>query len=109
MLNDIKVEYHPQSKRATKVFRCEEYTHDVPQTKGGPLLPDTDAWYPFSCRDNFKFSDALHRSGMKEEDIRTVLDIVARVKSGDSEFDILSYDAYRSAWDAAKLCFPEVR
>lgn len=109
MLNDIKVEYHPNSERAMRTYRCEDYKHDIPQTTKRPLLPNTDAWYPFTTRDNFKFSDALHRSAMKEEDICTVLDIVARVKTGDLDFSLLTYNTYQSAWEAAKLCFPEVR
>ncbi|EDQ98680.1 uncharacterized protein LACBIDRAFT_335746 [Laccaria bicolor S238N-H82] len=54
ILDDIKVEYHPQSGKPTHVYHFEDYTTSSEGTANMPV--DPEPWRPFRSRLDFEIA-----------------------------------------------------
>lgn len=105
LLDDIRVEYHPNSGRKPEVFHFEDYRRDRPSV--GPM-GDVPPWHPFSCRDDFEFAEAVQKAGMKAEQVDVLLKILWRVRDRESEFSFRSHCDMELAWQQAAILHPSV-
>ena len=98
-LDDIKVEYHPNSGRKTEYSAFEDYKRECPDS--GPV--NENPWYPFAGRDDFEFAEAILHSRMKSADVDILLDIMHRLRKGSSNLTFRTAKDVEKAWEKASV------
>lgn len=103
-LDDIKIKYHPNSNLREKIYRFEDYTRERPQAEA----PEPDPWKPFKSRDDFELADIILQTGMKEKQVKTLLDIISRLRRDESDLSFQKYEDVKSGWEQASTLYPSV-
>ena len=61
-LDDIQVEHHPSTKRATQVYAFESYKEE--REDFDPTSIDERPWRPFRTHADFEFAELAHETAM---------------------------------------------
>ena len=86
---DIRVEYHPNSGRATDFFKIDEYRQSVPDT-GATSEPKP--WAPFQTREDFEFAEIALETGMTRAQTDAMIKLFHRcIKEGEGSFTLLNH------------------
>ncbi|KAI0091220.1 hypothetical protein BDY19DRAFT_934569 [Irpex rosettiformis] len=104
-LDDIKVEWHPNSRKATKTYRFEQYCEEQPSGDGFSASFE-EPWHPFDCRGDFEFVELVHEAGMSHALTERLLKFIHRVRCGETELTFKSLADVRRAWDNASILYP---
>lgn len=107
VLDDIRVEYHPLSGRGAKIYRFSHFKREQPLRVP---LPENfeESHAPFESLDDFKFAEVALHAGLKEEQVNTLLSIIAKVRAGESTFSLRDYNHMNSNWERAAVFHPPV-
>ena len=63
-MDDIKIEYHPNSGKNSIIYRFEDYRRQ----KSSHYIPlDEEPWRPFACRTDFEFARIAMEAALKPE------------------------------------------
>jgi hypothetical protein len=105
---DIVIEYHPQSKRGTRIFSPEEYKESLGNYHLNPTGPlDGEPWRPFSSREDFKFAEFVHDAKLNRKQIECLIELLQRCQEEPGSFTLKSYSDLKGASDrASKLLTP---
>ncbi|THH16568.1 hypothetical protein EUX98_g9282 [Antrodiella citrinella] len=97
-LNDIKIQYHPHSKRATKVLDHEDYRR-ISQTSRPQ--PNERPWRPFRTRGDFEFAELALDAGLNSPQTDAFLAYIHRVLSGQAKLTLQSSGDLNKVWESA--------
>ncbi|THH28010.1 hypothetical protein EUX98_g6168 [Antrodiella citrinella] len=97
-LNDIKIQYHLHSKRATKVLDHEDYRR-ISQTSRPQ--PDERPWRPFRTRGDFEFAELALDAGLNSPQTDAFLAYIHRVLSGQAKLTLQSSGDLNKVWESA--------
>ncbi|GJF00633.1 hypothetical protein PsYK624_169270 [Phanerochaete sordida] len=101
-INDVKVEYHPQSGRESCTYSFYNYANDQQSV----VLEEGDPWKPFSSRDDYEFANIVLQAGMKQEQVDCLFDIIRRKCKNESDLTFGSYKDVEAAWNQAGSQYP---
>jgi hypothetical protein len=104
---DIIIEYHPHSKKPTRVLSAEEYKASL-EDDSGPLEPPyDDPWRPFHSRSDFEFAEFVHDAHLTRPQIEKLIKLVRRCQQMPDSLTFKNYDDLKvSLEDASKLLTP---
>jgi hypothetical protein len=57
---DIKIEYHPSSKKPTRILSPEEFKASLSDLSDPKKPPFDEPWLPFCSREDFEFAEVVH-------------------------------------------------
>lgn len=107
-LDDIRVEYHPNSGRGTKIYRFEDYIRERPsgQTFRDPLRERP--YEPFKSLEDFQFAELALENNLKKDHVELLLSMINRDRGENPTVSFGSFDDVNSAWKKAELFYPSV-
>ncbi|THH15034.1 hypothetical protein EUX98_g9526 [Antrodiella citrinella] len=104
-IDDIKVEFHPNSQRPTKHYCFEDYGHHTPLEP--QLEADERPWRPFRSRGDFEFAEITLQAGLNNPQTDALIKLINRIIEGESKFTLRSHSELKRTWeDAADLHTP---
>ena len=106
-LDDFKVEYHPNSGRATEVHHFEEFTRDHSSSAVPPL--DPYPYQPFGSLAEFEFAELANEAGLSKKHVNAFLKLIQCIKSSGEEFSFATHTDIQKAWTAAATKVTPVR
>lgn len=110
-VDDIKVEYHPHSKRPPAVTPFDNFSRrsPLPEALNEPSAPlKTPPWSPFRTRLDFEVASFALDAGLKEEHVNMLLSLLGRCTKGDEQLTLGSSEDINHLWDLAAHRAPEV-
>ena len=101
---EFKTEFHPRSSRPDLLQSFEE----AGVTNHAPEVPaDEEPWRPFQSRGDFEFAEIAVNASLSKTHINALLDLISRVKMGQTELTLKNENDLRQAYDnAAKELTP---
>ena len=104
---DVHIQYHPHSKRDTKVSGQEalELTGDDTRLIE-PLYKEP--WLPFCSREDFEFAEITHQVKMNQPQINNLLKLLHRCQQGPGKVTLQNYKDIKQSWDIASKMLTEV-
>ncbi|KAG9219806.1 hypothetical protein CCMSSC00406_0009505 [Pleurotus cornucopiae] len=109
-VDDIKVEYHPHSKRPPAVTPFDNFSRrsPLPEALNEPSAPlKTPPWSPFRTRLDFEVASFALDAGLKEEHVNMLLSLLGRCTKGDEQLTLGSSEDINHLWDLAAHRAPE--
>ncbi|PPQ82862.1 hypothetical protein CVT24_008300 [Panaeolus cyanescens] len=100
----FKTEFHPHSKRSTRVESFDNYgKEDARERKGKRKAhPTTDTpWEPFQTRADFEFADIALASALTRTQIERLLQLMTRCIEKEEQFTLKDFEDVSSRWEAA--------
>lgn len=98
--DDIRIEYHPKSKKATETFRFEDYNSHIRKNFHIPI--DTEPWKPFRSRLDYEVAALIHETHMNNSQTKTLLELIHHCISDPGSFTIDGATDLAKIWDAAR-------
>lgn len=98
--DDIQIEYHPKSKRATEKFCFEDYNSSIPKNLDIPI--DTEPWKPFRSRLDYEVVALIHETHMNNSQTKTLIELIHRCIKDPGSFTINGATDLTKIWDAAR-------
>jgi len=93
---EFKTEFHPRSRRPDLLQRFEEFG----VTRCAPEVPaDEEPWRPFQSRGDFEFAEIAVDASLSKTQINALLDLISRVKMGQTELTLKNENDLRRAYD----------
>ncbi|GJF00191.1 hypothetical protein PsYK624_164700 [Phanerochaete sordida] len=104
-VDDIKIEYHPLSGRGSQIYRFVHFKREQPLRVD---IPDDfdECFSPFNSLDDYRFAEVALDAGLKEEQVNVLLDIIAKIRNGESKFSLTSCAEMNAAWAKAAVYHP---
>ncbi|KIP01685.1 hypothetical protein PHLGIDRAFT_80257, partial [Phlebiopsis gigantea 11061_1 CR5-6] len=101
--DDIRVEYHPNSGRRTKVYRFDDYARESPS---GPIRDHTQEkpYEPWKSLVDFEFAELVLDKNLKKEQVEFLLSLINR---NGSVLSFSSYADIEKGWEKAALYHPK--
>jgi len=104
-LHDIKISYHPASKRPEQRFGINE---DLPSASAstGSQPPDPAAaqtpWHPFRSRLDFEIAELSLNAHLSKADTENLLSIIRQCIETPEQFTLSSHKDLSEYWDLAR-------
>lgn len=98
-LDDIKVEYHPKSRKPDKFFRFHEYTDVRTPT---PVVPNQVPWKPFRTRIDFELAELMLDARMNTKQSASLLSLIHRCVKDPESFTIKNTNDLKDTWNHAR-------
>jgi hypothetical protein len=101
-LNDIKVEYHPKSKKNPKLgyHRFEDYDNSFPETVDES--PNEEPWKPFESQLDFELAEIMLDCHMNVREKQRLISWVRQCLKDPKSFTIKKVADLDQAWENAK-------
>jgi hypothetical protein len=105
-IDDIRTEYHPSSKRETRVDAFEDFGKTItPPTPVHNLSP----WLPFRSKAEFEFAEVALQTAMSNKQLDTLINVVRTLMEGKEAFEIENHRDVQTLWDGASESLTPVR
>ncbi|RDX57017.1 hypothetical protein OH76DRAFT_1335592, partial [Lentinus brumalis] len=98
-MDDIEVEYHPNSGRGSKTYSFEEFTRESSSKFVPP--PDEVPWRPFRTRLDFDFAALCAAAGLSQDQIQHFIKFMWRFRQGEDQFSFHSSADIQKIWQRA--------
>ena len=105
-LDDIKLEYHPATRRETVVYPFEHFRQVRPSSNFAATAEEP--WLPFETRGDFELAEIVHKARMSHELTDRLLKLIRDVRIGEAELSFNSSGDIRQAWEHASQFYPTV-
>lgn len=103
-LDDIKVEYHPNSGRPPEVFSFADFGC---QRAEASHVPPKNPWAPFRTKADFEFAEIAFDAAMNEKQVAVLIKLFRRCIEEKDMFTLQGYTDYEAMWNnASKLLTP---
>lgn len=101
------IEYHPHSKKATRVLSTEEFKRSLIDESEPAAPPDDEPWRPFRSREDFEFAELVNDASLNQTQIKKLIKFVRKCQDKPGSFTIKNYDDLEdSLTTASKLLTP---
>ena len=107
-LDDIRVEYHPQSGRETENFTISDFSHNHFPKPPMPD-PDRDPWHPFHTLLDFELAELALEAALNKNQTERLIRLLRRAHYQREKFMIMNQSDLRATWDASGTCLTPVR
>ena len=95
---EFKTEFHPHSRHPDLLQRFEEFG----VTRHTPEVPaNEEPWLPFQSRGDFEFTEIAVDASLSKTQINALLDLISRVKMGQTELTLKNENDLHRAYDNA--------
>jgi len=98
--DDIKVEYHPHSKKATETFHFENYKANQPAKYATPI--DPEPWKPFCSLLDFEFAEFMLEAHLNDSQCATLLSLVKCTNEDPKAFTFSNTKDLKECWKHAR-------
>lgn len=79
-VDDIKVEYHPHSRRRTAIHHFEDYRREASSCS---IPTEEEPWRPFLCRNDFEFARVAMEAALKPAQVNALISLIHKVALGE--------------------------
>jgi hypothetical protein len=102
-LHDIKISYHPASKRPDQYFSINENMPGVSVPTGSQSSATAEApWHPFRSRLDFEIAELSLNAHLSKADTEHLLSIIHRCIETPEQFTLSSHKDISEYWDMAR-------
>lgn len=98
---EIVIEYHPHSKRGTRVVSAEEFKQSLKNNSEPTGPPDNEPWRPFRSREDFKFADFVHDAALNRPQIERLIDLIQRCQNTPGSLTFNKYNDLKESLESA--------
>jgi hypothetical protein len=95
-IDDIRTEFHPHARIATRVEAFSDFTRHHHYE---PPRPECQPWLPFRCQLDFEVAELAHEAALTHEQTTRLIRMVRRSRTED--FTLANYADVRNMWEAA--------
>ncbi|KAG5640562.1 hypothetical protein DXG03_008069 [Asterophora parasitica] len=97
-IDDIKTEYHPNSKKPTRIDAFSDYC----MQDGCEIKPPqiSEPWQPFCTRANFELAEIAIDAQLNQDHIARIIDLIRRCVDGHAEFTLSGNNDLQRIWDS---------
>ena len=106
---DIAIEYHPHSRRRTRIVNAEEFKETLNNQPDPTMPPDDEPWLPFSSRENFDFAELVHDAKLNQKQTDRLIGLINRCQTSPGSFTLCNYNDLRSSLENASKLLTNVR
>jgi hypothetical protein len=100
---DIKIEYHPNSKRPPEIIRFKDYQDRRRKIKAAQRPTMKRPWKPFQNRVEFEFAEIALKSSLTKNQVDGLIQIIKSCIDGKEKFEIHSHTHLCEIWDAGAV------
>ncbi|KAJ3556868.1 hypothetical protein NM688_g1786 [Phlebia brevispora] len=104
-VDDVKIEFHPHSGRQPLRMKMVDFIHRHDNLDVHAEL-EHEPWHAFGSLDNFRFAEWALDAALNERQLKTIIELISRVRTGTSDLSFSSIDEYTGAWNVAQLSQP---
>lgn len=97
-IDDIRTEFHPSSKRPTRIDAFEEFGKLA--TASTPVH-NLSPWLPFHSKAEFEFAEVALQTAMSNRQLDTLINVVRTLMEGKEAFEIKNHHDVQTLWDRA--------
>jgi hypothetical protein len=108
-LHDIKISYHPASKRPEQHFGINENmpgvsasTGSQPSGPGAAEAPGPSPWHPFRSQLDYEIAELSLNAHLSKADTEHLLSIIHRCIETPEQFTLSSHKDLSEYWDMAR-------
>ena len=106
---DIVIEYHPHSKKGTRIVSVEEFKASLSDDSEPTAPPDDKPWRPFQSREDFEFAELVHDAALNRPQIERLIKLIQRCQDAPGAFTFRNYGDLKNSLDSAsKLLAPVI-
>jgi len=98
-LHEIKIEYHPSSKRAEQRFCTDKRIPDAPEIPDQPTAEKP--WHPFRSHLDFKIAELALNAHLSKADMEHLVSIIQRCIQDPEQFTLRGHKDISEYWDLA--------
>ncbi|KAF8802171.1 hypothetical protein BYT27DRAFT_7113291, partial [Phlegmacium glaucopus] len=99
--DDIKVQYHPHSKKTEHIYRFEEYKSNLTNSNA-PLPIDPQPWKPFRTRLDFEFAEFMLDAHLNESQSASLISLVRNCIADPAAFTFTDGQDLKRCWKHAQ-------
>ena len=89
---DIVIEYHPHSKKSTRILSPNEFKESLYHRPDPTVAPvDNQPWQPFSTREDFDFSELVHDMKLNRNQIEQLIKLIQQCQDVLGSFTLRKY------------------
>jgi len=104
---DVVIEYHPHSKRGTRIVSMEEFKASFIDNSDPTSPPDDEPWRPFRSREDFEFAELVHDASLNRPQIEKFIKLIRRCQDAPGSLTFQKYsDLKDSLESASKILTP---
>ncbi|KAH9885841.1 hypothetical protein C8Q73DRAFT_619686, partial [Cubamyces lactineus] len=97
--DDIKIQYHPASKLASKIYHFQEFNRGGDTETDVPL--SETPWDPFPSRIDFDFAKFTLSAALSRDEIDALINMCHRIASGEEHLSFNSHVDVQNTWALA--------
>lgn len=102
LVDDIKIEYHPHTKRPPDIFSLNVYQarrHKIKVPRTNSKRP----WKPFQTRAEFEFAEVALKASLTKNQVDALIQVMQRCIKGEDTFEIHDHAHLCKIWDAGAV------
>ena len=101
---DIIIEYHPHSKKATRILSSEEFKASLSDDSEPTEPQDDKPWLPFRSREDFEFAELVNDATLNKTQVERLIKLIRRCQDAPGSFTIKNYNELKGSLEnASKL------
>ncbi|KAG6377901.1 hypothetical protein JVT61DRAFT_14690 [Boletus reticuloceps] len=104
--DDIKVEYHPRSRRRERVYPFEDF-RQAKSSKPPPLC-NTVPWSPFRSRLDFEVAELALHAALSKDETDQLVNLIRRAMGGQEAFMLTGDKEIHEIWESASHRYTQV-
>lgn len=98
---DIVIEYHPHSKRGTRIISAEEYKASLSYISEPTEPVDDKPWHPFKSREDFEFAELVHDAALNRPQIERFIKLIRRCQDTPGSLTFQKYSDLKDSLESA--------
>lgn len=99
--SDFVIEYHPHSKRATRIISTEEFKASLIDNSVPTSPPDDNPWRPFRSREDFEFAELVHDASLNRPQIERFIKLIQCCQDAPGAFTFRKYSDLKDSLESA--------
>ena len=104
---DIVIEYHPHSKKPTRILSSEEFKASLSDDSEPTEPQDDKPWLPFDSREDFEFAEFINDATLNKTQVEKLIKLIRRCQDAPGSFTIKNYNHLKDSLErASKLLTP---
>lgn len=108
-VGDLKIEYHPHSKKGTRVLSSEEFKASLTDDSDPMEPPDEEPWLPFRSREDFEFAEIVNDAALNQGQTKRLIALIQRCQKAPGSFTLRGLDDLKNSLESAsKLLTPVI-
>ncbi len=102
-IHEMKIVYHPASKRAETYIRVDEDLPSAPAVGDLPGQPTAEQpWHPFCSRLDFEIAELALNAHLSKADTECLLSIIQQCIQDPEQFTLQGHKDITEYWDLAR-------